>query len=237
METFDAMPTDGSSISAETLAIHLNVNKDFLNRILRACASIHFFRETCPSAYAHSALSSAYLLPENRNMTAQMYDFTCRGVSALPEFGMRNHWHDMGDYNHGPFQLGAHTDLGFWEYLKEKPERMQLFSSGMRSQITIGGGKRSGVFPFGDVLAWPPCKDDDVAIVDVGGGRGQALEAIKQDYPEIKGRLVLQDLADVVEDAKSHGLSESIETCVGSFFEPYEIQGKSRGEKRLLLGC
>ncbi|KAL9073552.1 MAG: hypothetical protein Q9157_004699 [Trypethelium eluteriae] len=227
MGVFDVMPTDGSSITADILAARLSVNRDFLVRILRACASTHFFRETGPATYAHSALSSAYIAPENRNMTAQMYDFTCRGVFALPEFGMRNHWQSTGGYHNGPFQLGARTELGFWEYLKEKPERMERFNSGMRSQTTIGGGKKSGVFPFGDVLAEAPCREGEVAIVDVGGGRGQALEAIKQDYPDLKGQLILQDLADVVKDARCQGLDEEIETRVGSFFEPLEIKGRS----------
>ncbi|KAL9082733.1 MAG: hypothetical protein Q9165_008801 [Trypethelium subeluteriae] len=226
MGIFDVMPTNGSSITAEILATRLGVNRDFLIRILRACTSTHFFRETGPATYAHTALSSAYIAPENRNMTAQMYDFTCRGVFALPEFGMRNNWQSMGDYHNGPFQLGARTELGFWEYLKEMPERMERFNSGMRSQTTIGSGKKSGVFPFGDILGETPCLEGEVAIVDVGGGRGQALEAIKQDYPNLKGRLILQDLADVIKDARCQGLDKEIETRAGSFFEALEIKGK-----------
>lgn len=60
---------------------------------------------------------------------------------------------------------------------------------------------------------------------DVGGGRGQSLEAIKHDYPHLKGRLILQDLPDVIEDAKTNGLASFIEPRVGSFFEPQAIKG------------
>lgn len=160
-------------------------------------------------------------------MTAQMYDFTCKGVFALPEFGQKTAWQDEATYERGPFQFGARTSLGFWEYLKEKPERMQLFNSGMRSQTTIGSGKRSGVFPFGDVLAGDPCEDGEIAIVDVGGGRGQVLEAIKHDHPEMKGRMVLLEVGDVIEDARRQGLPEVFETVAGSFFEPLEVKGKT----------
>lgn len=199
---------------------------------MRACTSTHFFRETGPSTYTHSSLSSAYVVPENRNMTAQMYDFTCKGVFALPEFGLQTAWQEEATYDNGPFQLGTRTSLGFWEYLKEKPERMQLFNSGMQSQVTIGSGKRSGVFPFGEVLAKHPCQRNEVAIVDVGGGRGQALEAIKLDYPSIAGRMVLLDVADVVEDGR---LPDTFETVAGSFFEPLETTGKKFRLSRYLV--
>lgn len=102
---------------------------------------------------------------------------------------------------------------------------MKLFSSGMRSQITVGSGRRSGAYPFGDELNNGPNEDDEVSIVDVGGGRGQSLEAIKHDYPHLKGRLVLQDLPDVIEDAKTNGLPSFIGPRVGSFFEPQAIKG------------
>lgn len=158
-------------------------------------------------------------------MTAQMYDFTCKGVFALPEFGTKTSWKSNGTYEYGPFQLGANTDLGFWEYLQEEPERMKLFNSGMRSQTTIGSGKRSGIFPFDEILTANPCTPDEIAVVDVGGGRGQFIEAVKHDYPNIQGRLVLQDQESVIEDAKAKGLPEFIEPDVGNFFEVQHIKG------------
>lgn len=194
-------------------------------RFLRACASTHFFDEPAPLHYAHNALSRAYLRPENRAMTAQMYDFTCKGVFAIPEFGRQKGWTNAGNYDDGPFQMGAATQLGFWEYLQAVPERMQLFNAGMRAGTTIGSGKRSGVFPFGDILGQHPCGDGDVAVVDIGGGRGQSLEAIREDYPDIRGRLILQDLPHVIADGKEKGVPPFIELSVGSFFEPQTIKG------------
>jgi O-methyltransferase domain len=158
-------------------------------------------------------------------MMAQMYDFTCKGVFALPEYGIKTGWQSNGTYAEGPFQLGARTKLEFWEYLKEDPQRMKLFNSGMRSQATIGNGSLSGAYPFGEELNAVQVEDDEVLIVDVGGGRGQSLEAIRHDYPHLKGRLILQDLPDVIEDAKTKGLPSFIEPHVGSFFEPQAIKG------------
>lgn len=197
-------------------------------RILRACSNTHIPLETSDETYTHNTFSRAFLKPENRDVAALAYDFTGKGVFALPEYGIKTGWQSNGTYNDGPFQLGARTHLGFWEYLKEDPARMALFNSGMRFQSGTGNGRRSGVYPFGDELTNGSTGGDDILIVDVGGGRGQSLEAIKHDYPHLTGRFILQDLPEVIEDAKTNGLPSYIEPHVGSFFEPQPIKGTFR---------
>ena len=82
-------------------------------------------------------------------------------------------------------------------------------------------GHRTSAFPFQKALELdPPETESGIAVVDVGGGRGQALEGIRQEYPGIKGRMVLLDLPGVITDAKNNGLPQYIETVPGSFFDP-----------------
>ena len=128
----------------------------------------------------------------------------------------------MGDYMHGPFQLGFSTDLGFMEYLQANPPLLKSWSSGMRTGKI---GHRTTAFPFDRALQLDPCGNDGIAVVDVGGGRGQALEGIHQDYPDLQGRLVLLDLPSVIDDAKANGLPSYIESTPGSFFEPLAAKG------------
>lgn len=53
---------------------------------MRACTSTHLFQETSPSHYTHNAFSAIFLLPANRDMFKQMYDFLGQGVYAIPRF-------------------------------------------------------------------------------------------------------------------------------------------------------
>ncbi|KAL8832989.1 MAG: hypothetical protein Q9170_004588 [Blastenia crenularia] len=111
------------------------------------------------------------------------------------------------DYHHSAFQYAHRTDLGFWEFLNEDPESKMVFDSGMRSSATIGSSA-AGAYPFGRELEAVDIDAEDVVVVDVvvvdvGALRGQALEAIKAAYPSLKGRLVLQDTRDVIEEAKA----------------------------------
>ena len=155
-----------------------------------------------------------------------MYDFVGKALYMMPRFFKASGYHNPTDYNHSPFQYGHDTSLGIWEYLKEDPERSRLFNSGMQSLAGIGGKDTSvGPYRFNLELGLEDINEEDVAIVDVAGGRGHTLEAIKATFPDLKGRMVLQDVGDVIEDAKATGLSSGIEPMAASFFEPQPIVG------------
>lgn len=49
-------------------------------------------------------------------------------------------------------------------------------------------------------------EQEPVLLVDVGAGRGQALCAVREDRPDLTGRMIAQDLPEVIESrAKTHG--------------------------------
>ena len=195
---------------------------------MRALTSTHIFDETSPSRYTHNAFSSTFLIPANRDMFTQMYDFLGRGVYTMPQFLQSTHYRNPTDYHDGAFQYGHGTKLGPFEYVKKDPERARVYNSAMQSRATIGDARKcAGSFPYDRVVGEGEMTDSDVMIVDVGGGRGQALMAIKEVFPDLKGRMVLQDQRDVIEDAKASGLPGFIEGMAASFFEPQPIKGIS----------
>jgi len=196
---------------------------------MRACTGTGIFSEVSEENYAHNPISATLIDESNRSLITLMYDFNGRSVVALPEFLSQNGWQKHGTYEDGSFQLAARTNLGFWEYLKEDEQRRKVFDMGMRAKIVgqlLGAGKLSDPFPFDQELGKEPLGEGQVMLVDVGGGRGQALEALRVDYPGLEGRFVLQDLEPVIADAIAGGLPSSIEPMVASFFEPQPIKGK-----------
>ena len=72
------------------------------------------------------------------------------------------------------------------------------------------------------VLATNSIQDGDVLLVDVGGGVGQDLLKFHAKHPDLRGRLILQDLPDVVNNAK---VPEYIEAMGHDFFTPQPIHG------------
>ena len=65
--------------------------------------------------------------------------------------------------------------------------------------------------------------EKDVLLIDVAGGRGHDLIAFRKRFPELQGRLILQDLPDVIDSVQS--LDSSIERVKYDFFTPQPCKG------------
>lgn len=66
----------------------------------------------------------------------------------------------------------------------------------------------------------------DVLLVDVGGGLGHDLRELREKYPKLPGKLVLQDRGEVLTEAsKSGGDIESFQTMPHDFFTLQPVQG------------
>ncbi|RYP14619.1 hypothetical protein DL767_010384 [Monosporascus sp. MG133] len=230
----DALPADGSPRSVDDIASSTGADRSLLSRILRACASTSLLSEPSELYYAHNAVSRTLLSPANRALLTLMFDYNGRAVVALPEFLQARKWQDPGSYTDCSFMLGCRTHLPMWEYRDRDETCRQVFDLGMQSEIVaaLSTGKASGPFPFGEELADNNnynnnnLQDDDtLTIVDLGGGRGQALQEIREEHPQLSAaRFVLMDLGPVIENALAAGLPSWIEPVVGSFFEPLPVR-------------
>lgn len=68
--------------------------------------------------------------------------------------------------------------------------------------------------------------DASSAFVDIGGGTGQILQDFRANVPQYTGRLVLQEVPDVIAAATAMGVGkDAIELQVHDFFKPQPIKG------------
>ena len=70
-------------------------------------------------------------------------------------------------------------------------------------------------------------ESDSIFLVDVGGGKGHDLQELYRKHPKIPGKLVLQDVKDVIEEAKTVGLEEKIVPMEHDFFTEQPVKGMS----------
>ena len=66
-------------------------------------------------------------------------------------------------------------------------------------------------------------EEDGVAIVDVGGGMGHDLVELKRKCPELRGRFILQDLGQVIEQIPLP--LEGIEANIHDFYTEQPVKG------------
>jgi len=190
---------------------------------MRVLTSSHIFLETGPRRYASNHFSR--ILGTSANRAHFQIQNTVVGPAAgklgayLESHGLRS----PTDHLDSPLQFALNTPHDLWGYLKEDPARSKMFNESMRSSAIVGA---AGVPPFPFATELKCESESEVAIVDVGGGKGQALESIRNTFSELKGRLIVQDLPEVIKDTVgSAHLPSSIETMPTNFFEPQPVRG------------
>lgn len=70
---------------------------------------------------------------------------------------------------------------------------------------------------------WPA---DKAVFVAVGGASGQQCVEFKERFPDIKGRVIFQDLPAVIDDARLQDLPEDVEAMVHDFYAPQVVKSK-----------
>ncbi|PMD35786.1 S-adenosyl-L-methionine-dependent methyltransferase [Hyaloscypha variabilis F] len=221
---FDCIPSDiNEDVSAEEISLKTGAEEALVVRIMRVLTSSHIWVETGPRRYASNHFSRILGTPANRAHFQIQNTIVGPAAGKLGAYLETHNLRSPTDHHDTPLQYALKTPHDLWGYLKEEPSRAKMFNESMRSSAIVGA---AGVppFPFATELK---CKsEDEVVIVDVGGGKGQALESIRKSFPELKGRMVVQDLPEVTKDTiESAHLPPSIETMPIDFFKPQPIHG------------
>lgn len=66
-------------------------------------------------------------------------------------------------------------------------------------------------------------KSDAVLLVDVGGGKGHDAQALRAEFPSLRGRLIVQDQPHVIDPEGCEKMG--IEAMPYSFFEKQPVIG------------
>lgn len=72
-------------------------------------------------------------------------------------------------------------------------------------------------------------------LVDVGGGLGHDLTAFHKRFPSLPGRLILQDVPAVINDAPIKALPKAIEPTIHDFFKEQPVKGAKAYYMRTVL--
>lgn len=99
------------------------------------------------------------------------------------------------------FKTGQRSDQDFYTWLETHPVQQGAFHRFMEAQF-------ASLPTWLDVVGFKTemgmdLTSSDVAFVDVGGGNGQQCASLKGKFPEIEGRIVLQDRPEVLKKALS----------------------------------
>ncbi|KKY14875.1 putative sterigmatocystin 8-o-methyltransferase [Phaeomoniella chlamydospora] len=182
--------------------------------------------EVAADTYEPTRLASALVDPLHAASILYSVEVFVPAFFALPEFLKKTNYTVPRDPLDSPFQLWFNTKEHMFEWIHKRPELMQEFNKFMGAySLSRKRWMEPGCVPIDEVLANDASKDpDSVFLVDVGGGNGHDLMHFQKNYPDISGRLILQDLPGTIETAKDK-LTPGIEAMAHDFFTPQPIKG------------
>ncbi|KAK2794397.1 hypothetical protein FQN51_000839 [Onygenales sp. PD_10] len=208
------------------IAAATNCDAVMLSRIMKHMAAVGVIAEAGPDEYKPTGISKA--------LTLQIYavGFPCmtgcvtKATNALPEFLKSIDYKLPQDPRNCAFNVGYKTNLSFFEYLGANPKTGTEFNHHMGAYRQ---GRPSwmdhGFFPVEKQLIQGADTGDDAAfLVDVGGSLGHDLMEFHSKWSNAPGKLILQDLPHVVEEAKQKA-DKYIETMVHDFFTEQPVKG------------
>ena len=184
---------------------------------------MHAIGEAGVDTYVANKITKNLTVPQLEAGVNHTYDLVGTAVMALPSFLAKTNYRNPDDSMHCAFQDGFRTEENLFEWFPKHPEYLNNFNLWMVGQRD-GRTNWLDFFPLQEKLLQEFKADEDaVILVDVGGARGHEVQAIKEKYPNLPGKFILQDLPDTVKQALP---VHDMQTMAHDFFTPQPVKGK-----------
>jgi hypothetical protein len=150
-------------------------------------------------------------------------------INALPQFLRENKYHSqLADPAHIPWYLAHATAEPIFKWISARPDVLKNFMGWM-------AGQRDGLPSFLSVVDFErefatvggAVNSETPVFVDVGGSMGHQCVAVRNTYPHLVGRVILQDLPTTVDKVRANPLPgfEGVEVMAHDIFMPQPIKG------------
>jgi hypothetical protein len=215
---FDHLPgPECPGKSLEGLADATNAELDLVLRVVRGLVAFDVIHvDDANGLYSHTPMSIIYADPTRRAWAIWMWDVM---ISAATR-GIGPHFDEHStpianpkDGRNAPFTLahGEH-DKDVFEIVKSIG-KLPLLQNAMSGSSVVCAKEAVASFDFASLAP----RDDGMALVDVGGAKGQTIREIQHAYPGLRGTFVLQDLQSVLDQGSLPGLDA--QTMAYDFFK------------------
>ena len=153
-----------------------------------------------------------------------MYSFENCGplFQEMPAFLRKNNYQDVTDGKATVFQPAYNTELDTYTYFSQHPENLKALIKYMGLEQGVRG-RWLKEYPFEkQTQGWNP-NSEEALFVDIGGNVGHYCALFKSRFPNIPGRILLEDLPDTL----THALpTPGVEKLEHDFFQPQQIKGE-----------
>ncbi|CAG8953111.1 hypothetical protein HYFRA_00003308 [Hymenoscyphus fraxineus] len=223
---FSALHESKQPLSVEALAQKNGAAPELLDspsltsegRILRYLASVGQIKETSKDHFSSSSITATLADDSYQGGIHHFFDTVGPSIQELPDFLAATNYQNITESTKTPFNKAFNTELPAFVWFPSQPERFAHFQKVMTVQ-RAGAPIFISTFQFKKELGNFQGK---TVLVDVGGGFGHQAMAVLEAFPELSGKLILQDLPQTLEHVPA---IDGIQVMPHNFFEPQVVQG------------
>ncbi|KAK8004910.1 demethylsterigmatocystin 6-O-methyltransferase [Apiospora arundinis] len=209
------------------LAGALHVDPVLLSRLLRHLGAMGYLSEVGEDEYKPTSFSLSLSLPIMNGGYPSLVTLGTPAFVNLHEYERARGWKNPTDAQDSPLMHAHQTDLNYFGlaairgYLDDFNHHMGGYRQGRLPWMA------PGFVPVQDVLIEGADRSspDAVFMVDVGGGLGHDLLEFHRYHPSAPGRLIVQDLPQVVKSIVSSEENKALTPMAHNFFEEQPIKG------------
>ncbi|KAI1195961.1 S-adenosyl-L-methionine-dependent methyltransferase [Nemania serpens] len=225
---FELLAGQGNSgISSTALAQQTDIDPGLMKRLLRHYQSLGMVSQLGDDSFGPSKIT--------KNLTSRIcsagvsfyFQVLSKVFLAVPQFLKEVNYGAATSSNFCAWNIAHGTSEPPWKWLQSYPQLAKATGEWMAAH-------RDGLPTFLDAVDLgqefvQDTTDATPLLVDVGGGVGHQCLAFRLRYPTIPGRVILQDLDNVIALAESSPLpgfrDSDIEVQVHDFFTPQPVKG------------
>ncbi|PQE26443.1 O-methyl transferase B protein [Rutstroemia sp. NJR-2017a BBW] len=139
---------------------------------------------------------------------------------ALPSFLKKSKYQDITDPSHTVMQAAFDFEGMAFDWMGLHPENLAYFNDYMAGRRHDTNDEWLSVYPVeAETAGWKP---EDPVFVDMGGSIGHQCAKLKAKYPNLPGRVILQDLPHTIAVALQ---TPGVENMSHDLFGPQSVKG------------
>lgn len=219
LNLFSNLASSTKSVSIEDLVQQTNASPSMLSHLLRSLSALGLIQEDGNSAFTANRLTRILAKPHVVGAAPHVFDLHVPIAAAIPSYLRNNKYQDISGSKKLPFHQAMNTELSTFEWMKQDGAQMKALG-----HIMVLDAVDSWVvsYPVEQKVGDFTATSDSALLVDIGGGFGQHSIAFKQKFPQLPGRIVVQDIPSTLDHAPK---VDGIEFQAYDFFTPQPIKG------------
>ncbi|KAF2789979.1 S-adenosyl-L-methionine-dependent methyltransferase [Melanomma pulvis-pyrius CBS 109.77] len=212
---------NGVAASIKELSAKTGAEALLLGRLLRYLAAIGAVKQVSGNQFAASHVTKNLTERVAEAGVNHYFSTVTPQYSAFPGFLKKNGYRNPTDEVHTVFQDAWNTELHGFDWFTQHPENLAYFNDFMASRREPELSWLT-VYPVAEQVSSADCGPERAVYVNVGGGIGHQCAEFKQKFPEMPGRVILQDMPHSIANALP---TAGVENIVHDFFQPQPIKG------------